>query len=267
MAPRTSVLQSCRFLVATSLAVVVSTGARVGVPHDPHPVPRRAAPALTAEDILAKSRAAYAALKSYADTGTIVVEYGHAADPSKDVHTFSTYFRSPRHFYFDYHKTSETGRLVVWSDDQAFHSWWQDTGNEDEYPKGRGASVFTSSSYPTTGSINLISPWLFPGAGLIGTLTDFGDASLAGTESIGGRKCHKIVGVAKSVYQSGYVTAVRRTTVWIDVETMLVRQVFENFATSGTALHVNRMTTTLIPHANPPLEDKHFQFTVPSLQK
>jgi outer membrane lipoprotein-sorting protein len=217
-----------------------------------------------AEDILARSRAMYASLKSYADTGTVDAEYGSS---SRDRHTFKTWYRAPRLFLFDFTKQANAERLVVWSDDQAFHSWTQSTGVQYDYPKGQGSTAFTLGSYPTRGSITMIPSFLFSGAGLVGTLTEFGDASDEGTESVDGRPCHKLVGVAKSVYTAtGHVVNVRRTTVWIDVETLLVRKVFEDTPRGVPAGQVNRTTTTFKPHANSTIDDVRFRFTPPSSQ-
>lgn len=228
--------------------------------------PKRDDASRRAEDIWARSQAMYASLQSYADSGTVDVEYGSAVDPSHDHHTFRTYFRKPRFYFFDFYKSGDADRLVVWSDMNAFHGWWKTTGNETTYPKGAGSSAFVSSVYPTTGSIVMISPLIFPGAGLVGTLTEFGDQTDAGIEKVNGHACHKLVGVAKSTYRSGYVTNVRKTTVWIDSVSFLVRRVREE-ARASVATNVSRTTTTFQPHANPTLDDAHFKFTAPSTQE
>jgi hypothetical protein len=40
------------------------------------------------------------------------------------------------------------------------------------------------------------------------------------------RCCHKLVGIARSVYPSGAITNVRPFAVWIDTESRLIRKVF-----------------------------------------
>lgn len=219
-----------------------------------------------AEDVFARSRAMYASLRSYADTGTVDIEYGSPVDPTREHHTFVTYYRAPRKFYFEFVKEHTVDRLVVWGDDVAFHGWWLATGNEVTYPKGQGTSAFVSSDYPTKGSISLISPMLFSKAGLVGTLTHFGDATDTGTDYVGGRPCHKLVGVARDVYGlTGRVVNVRKTTVWIDNETLLVRRVLEEGREPPG--RVSRRMMTLLPHANPTIEEARFKFNVPSMQK
>jgi outer membrane lipoprotein-sorting protein len=220
-----------------------------------------------ADDVLARSRATYAALKSYSDSGRVDYEYGPAAAPLRERYTFTTLFRAPRHLLFDFTKGSPGGRFVVWGDGEVFHSWWAATGVEDTYPRGKGATAFVISTQPTAGSSVVISPLLFPGAGLIGTLEELADTTVEGTEMIDGHTCHKLVGVARSRYGSGNETNVRRTIVWIDAETLLVRRVFED-APRGTASGiVARKTTTFEPKANPVLDEARFRFTPPAAQR
>jgi len=53
----------------------------------------------SAQEILDRTRATYAALQSYSDTGVVINEYGAS---SQDQHTFKTSFsRNPRRFLLD----------------------------------------------------------------------------------------------------------------------------------------------------------------------
>jgi outer membrane lipoprotein-sorting protein len=221
-------------------------------------------PSTAPDDALQRSRAVYAALKSYADTGSVDYEFGPAASPSHEHHTFKTYYRAPRNFYFDFVKQGNVDRFVVWADDEAFHSWWKQAGLTQTYPKGQGTGVFAIGSVPTSHSLTLIAPLLFAQARLAGTLTEIVDPKPAGTETIAGHVCQKIVGTAKSVYQaSGHETNIRKTTVWIDSASSLVIRVFEDSA-EGTTANVLRTTTTFEPQANPTLDDSRFKFTPPA---
>lgn len=219
----------------------------------------------SAADWFARSRAAYAHLHSYSDAGSVVEEYGPARASLHEHHSFRTDYRAPRRFHFDFTKQGGQDRFVVWSDDGAFHTWWQATGVQQSYPKGQGASAFATGTVPTHGALVQIAPLLFANAGLTGTLTEFGDATDAGLENVAGRPCHKLTGVARSVYRAtGHVTNVRRTTVWIDVETLLVRKVFEDTPEGTAAGWVQRRTTTFEPVANPPLGNDEFLFSPPT---
>jgi outer membrane lipoprotein-sorting protein len=224
-----------------------------------------------AEDVLAKSRSKYAALKSYSDTGIVVTESSSSGGPKIiERHTFTTFYHSPRQYYFDFVKDPKVAkeRLVVWGDGEAFHRWWSTVGSEDVYPRGQGTTAFALSGYQTKGSILQIAPFLFSQAGLQGTLTNFGDVEPAGFEDVDGAKCHKLVGVARDVYgATGKEVNVRRTTVWIDAQTLLLRRVLEDTPKGAVAGSVSRTITTFIPKANPSVDDKQFRFTVPSIQQ
>jgi outer membrane lipoprotein-sorting protein len=222
---------------------------------------------LRAADVLAQSRAAYAALQSYADSGSVVNEFG--SDPAHSIrerHRFRTLFRRPRSFLFDFLKLGGD-RYVVWGDDAAFHSWWKTTGVQYDYPKGQGAGAFSGGAAQTKGSLVMIPPLLFTGAGLVGPLTEFGDAEEDGKEAVDGHDCVRLTGVAKDVYPSGKEVNVRKVTVWIDAKTMLVRRVFEDTPRGSMASSVNRYITTVDPQVNPKVEERAFRFVVPDSQR
>jgi outer membrane lipoprotein-sorting protein len=216
--------------------------------------------AVSSEDVLEKTQAAYAALKSYSDTGSVDTEFGPKEGLVREHHTFKTLYRAPRHFLFDFVKAEDADRFVVWSDDEAFHSWWQATGVAETYPKGQGAGVFVTGSVPTLNALDEIAPLLFSGAGLTGSITEFGDGKVAGTEAINGHPCQKLVGVGKSMYGTGAVVNVRPMTIWIDAQTSLVRRVFEDSSDGAT---ISRTTITFEPQINPTLDDAKFLFTPP----
>jgi hypothetical protein len=222
-------------------------------------------------DLLARSRARYGALRSYADTGVVEDKWGPAAG-NVYRHTFKTYYRAPRNFYFEFNADQRAGgaRMVIWCDGGDFQSWSSTTERHDTYPRGTGAatSAFSQMAYPTRGAVALIPALLFAGSGLVGTVNEFGDASAAGDEAVGGRQCRKLLGVARSTYPATQrVTNVRRATLWIDDETALVRRVWEDTPRGLPSSAVIRITTTLEPQVNPGLADSVFQFAVPSLQK
>jgi hypothetical protein len=87
--------------------------------------------AATADELMQRVRSVYADLRSYADTGTVALEYGTS---SIDRHRFATSFiRAPRHFLLDF--TKSTGdRYVVWGNPDAFHTWWKTTNQRFDYP-------------------------------------------------------------------------------------------------------------------------------------
>ena len=98
---------------------------------------------------------------------------------------------------------------------------------------------------------------------LPGTISQIEQATVAGVEEVDKRRCHKVVGVAAAYYPSGQRTNIRPVTVWIDVETQLIRKVFEDTPKGCPARSYSRKTVTLQPRANPSLDDARFQFKVP----
>lgn len=218
-------------------------------------------PSAAIEDAMARSRAMYAALNSYADAGVVINEFGTS---SKEQHTFTTYFsRVPRGFYFDFKK--ENGdRYVIWGDPQAFHTWWKTTGVKDDYPNPNNTGAFGTADPHTLGSALKITTLLYSKAPLQGAFTNFKDQVLDGTEEIDGHRCYRLVGTASDIYSAtGHESNVRKMTVWIDTESLLIRQVME-VPKDVLPGHIDRITTMFKPVANPTLEDSHFNFTPPS---
>jgi hypothetical protein len=148
--------------------------------------------AQTAESILQKSRDTYAQLKSYADTGIVLYEYGTS---SEDKHTFSTAFnRAPRHLLLEFHKQGGD-RYVIWADPDAFHTWWKTIGQQTDYPNPNNAPALNLSA-PNTGGIALKIPTLLYGQAFGAAMLKIDDPVLGSTEEMAGHRCHRITGRA-----------------------------------------------------------------------
>ena len=214
---------------------------------------------------LDKTAAKYASLKTYSDTGTITYEYSSGStDPVQtERYTFTTFYRAPRQFIFDFRKgpNADDERLVVWADSGDFNTWWSATKVHETYPKGQGDSAFALSSFPTKGSVMKIPSLLFSGAGLHGPLTDFKLLRSDPDETINGHRCLKLVGEVALAYGTGTVTESTPNTLWIDAESLLVRKIVEDTSKSGA---VDRLTTTFEPLADPKTDDAKFKFAPPA---
>jgi outer membrane lipoprotein-sorting protein len=206
-------------------------------------------------------RAKYAALKSYADTGTVTTEYRAGGPAVTETHSFSTFYRAPREFKLDFRKASGD-RYVVWCEGQDFQTWWKATTVKEAYPKGKGALAFATAAFPTAGAAAQIPPLLFSQAGLHGPLADFSGAAYAGTEPVDDRKCHKLTGEVGLAYGTGTVTSVRPTTLWIDVETLMIRRVLEDLPKDKGDIGT-LTTTSFTPRDNPDLKASDFSFSPP----
>jgi outer membrane lipoprotein-sorting protein len=228
-------------------------------------------PNVSADDVVARSRATYSALKSYSDTGTVLEQFGpKAADVYR--HTFKTYFRAPRSFLFDFTADARAGgqRIVIWCNGGDYQSWFSATGEHASYPQGSNTAMlpFVQSASKTRGAVTLIPGLIYGGSGLVSAFSEFGEGELAGTEPVTSSAAYKVMGVARSVYpQTHRETNVRPMSVWIDTNSGLLRKIFEDTPTGLPSTAVLRATTTLDPRANPQLDDSVFRFTVPTSQQ
>ncbi|MEO7474832.1 MAG: hypothetical protein ABIY46_05815, partial [Gemmatimonadales bacterium] len=147
-------------------------------------------------------------------------------------------------------------------------TWNAALRQHDSYPDGVGnqISALAAAAPGTTGTVILIPSLLYATAGLRNTIQEIAELTDAGTESVGGHPCRKLIGVAQSVYPTGRVTNVRAVTVWIDARTSLIRKVFTDTPKGMPIGTVSRLTIELDPEANPTLADSVFRFTVPSQQ-
>ena len=228
-------------------------------------LPSRPSTAAMFDDVLAQSRAKYAALKSYADTGTITTEATLPGNSDKDVehHTFTTFYRAPRQFFFEFKKDTDVGdeRFVIWADTAEFNTWWSSTQVHETYPQGHGAEAFALAAFPTKNSSMQLSPMIFAQAGLHGPIVDLKVLQADQIEQVNGHRCHKLVGEVGLAYGTGTVTDVRPTIIWLDADSLLVRKVLED--TPKGAGGTDRVTTTFEPQANPQIDDSHFKFAPP----
>jgi outer membrane lipoprotein-sorting protein len=213
-----------------------------------------------ADDVWQRSRAMYAALGSYADTGTVIEEYAASA---RDQHTFTTVFKkSPRGFLFDFKKQGG-GRFVIWGDPDAFHTWWQTTGVRDDYPNPNNLGAFSTADFQTYSSAMKVPLLLYSKAPLQGTFTNFTDPMEDGTEVVAGRKCYRVVGITHDAYSAtGREVNVRRLTIWIDAESLVIRKTLEEPRQQLPGQR-SRRTTTYVPQINPALDASRFRFTPP----
>ena len=218
----------------------------------------RAAPRAqeSGDDIWKKSRAVYADLKWYEDTGTVVTEYGV---DSVDKFPFATRFsRAPRHFILDYNP--QGARYVIWGDPEAFHTWWKTTGAQYDYPNPSNTGAFVGGS--TKGTSTKIPTLLYAKAPLLSDFSNLTDLVNDGTEPVNGRKCYRLLGITRDVYAAtGKEVNVRKMTLWIDAESLLLRKVLEEWKPlPGTR---SRVITMFDPRANTPIEETRFAFKPP----
>jgi hypothetical protein len=225
----------------------------------------------TLPSVLTDAIANYATLSSYADTGTVSEEIAGMVHET----TLRTYFRrASRDLYFDFqpqrtrypklngHTVDLSGnRLVIWMSKGRMQTYSFYFTQHKVVAADQQSGTLKETVAHTSGVSALIPSLLYPKALLPGTLVQMEQATLAGTEEIAGRRCHKVTGEAAEYYPSGRRTHVRQVTLWIDAESKLVRRVREDKVTGGGS---HRLTVTLDPQANPAIDDTIFAFAIPS---
>lgn len=229
--------------------------------------------AFNAEDVLARSRAAYAALTSYADSGTVLGESNGVTSRS----TFRILFsRKPHQLLIDYravgleyksgHRVPLTSHVVLWLDNGDLQTWSSRSQAHETYPAAGGQQVkaLKNASYSTAGISVLIPSHLYAKAGLPSAVHATEEAEADGFETVNGRRCFRILGVERWRYPSGQETGVRPITLWIDAETYLIHQVVEDTPRSMPRGTISRQTTIIKPRANPQLQPEQFRFSVPA---
>jgi hypothetical protein len=265
-----------RAIHSSLLVFVVAAWTSAASPAHSDIVDRRAA----AEDLLAKSMAVYDGLTSYADSGTVTDQFNEMLEVSH----FRTFLRRPPlNFYFEWGRRVDIStkrqadslsmpgkQQVFWLVNGDLQTYKRDGSSAEQktYPRGSnqpGALAMAKSG--TYDAITLIPSLLFRKAKLVGPLQEIAEISLAGTEQVGGHACHKLVGIAQSVYPSGAISNVRPITVWIDTETFLIRKVFTDKPKNYDLNAIRRYTWTADPVANPKLDDAKFQFAIPETQQ
>jgi hypothetical protein len=232
---------------------------------------RRAA--FDAEDVLAKTRAAYAALTSYADSGTVLDESAGYTDRS----TFRTLFiRDPRYLLIEYHAVASeykagnrvplNDHIVLWMENGEMQTWHSKMESHETYPADGGQQVnaLKSSAYSTAGISVLIPSHLYSKSGLASAVHATEEAEADGFEVVNGRRCFRLLGVERWRYPSGRETGVRPITLWIDAETYLIHKVLQDTPKGMPRGSVSRRITTLKHQANPKLEPAQFRYAVPA---
>jgi hypothetical protein len=254
-------------------ALLAATGLLMAAAPAPHRGGARPAPAFDPEDVLAKTRAAYAALSSYADSGTVLDESSGFTDRS----TFRTLFiRDPRYLFIEHravaseykngHRLPFNNRTVLWMENGELQTWSSKTQAHETYPADGGQQVnaLNNAAYGTTGISVLIPSHLYSKSGMASSVHATEEPTADGFETVNGRRCFRLLGVERWRYPSGRETGVRAITLWIDAETYLIHKIVQDTPKGMARGSISRRTTTVKHQANPKLEPAQFRFAVPA---
>ena len=229
--------------------------------------------AFNAEDVLGKTRAAYAALTSYADSGTVLEESNGFTKRS----TFRILFtRQPHQLFIEYraiaseyksgHRIPLDRHIVFWLENGDLQTWDSRSQAHETYPAAGGQQVnaLKLAGLSTDGISVLIPSHLYYKAKLPSSVHATEEAVADGFETVNGRKCYRILGVERWRYPNGRVTGVRPITLWIDAETYLVHKVVQDTPKSMRRGTISRLTTIIKHQGDPRLEPAQFRFAVPT---
>ena len=247
-------------IALVALAEVADTGAA-----------RRAA--YDANEVLGKMRAAYAALTSYADSGTVLDESVGYTDRS----TFRIlYTREPNNLFIEFRglgsdyksgvRVPSNAHIVLWMENGELQTWSSESQAHETYPRAAGQQVnaVKNAGIYTRDISVLIPSHLYTSAGLASPVHAAEEVEADGFETVNGRKCYRLLGIERWRYPSGQVTGVRPITIWIDAETYLIHKVFQDTPKGYPRNEISRRTTTIKHRANPKLTPAQFRYTVPA---
>ena len=255
-------------MIKTPLTWAVAALAAAG----PYAAVRR--PALLGEDVLAKTRAAYEKLTSYADSGTVLDESTGVTDRS----TFRAFFtREPNNLFIEFRGVASeysfgsrvplTAHVVLWMESGELQTWSSATQSHETYPRAEGQQVnaVRNAAVFTSGISVLIPSHLYgKAAGLASAIHAAEEVEADGFETVNGRKCYRLLGVERWRYPNGQETGVRAITIWIDAETYLIHKVFQDTPKGYPRNEISRRTTTIKYRVNPTLAPALFRFKVPA---
>ena len=249
-------------LIPIALIALAGTADTGAVRHAPY----------SASEVLTKMRAAYAALTSYADSGTVIDDNGGFVDRS----TFRTFFtREPNNLFIEFRAVASeykdgnriplTAHIVLWMENGELQTWSGADQAHSTYPRAEGQQVnaVKNAGYYTHGVSVLIPSHLYSKAGMASPVHAAEEIEADGFETVNGRKCYRLLGVERWRYPSGQETGVRAITIWVDAETYLILKVFEDTPKGYPRNQISHRTTTIKPRANPKLAPALFRYTVP----
>jgi len=222
-------------------------------------------------DVLAKMQAAYIALSSYSDTGTVTSDVGGFADKwqfrtayTKDPRNLFIEVKGVESLYKSGFRIPSNTRVVIWMQKGELEKWDQN-GNHETFPANGGGQVeaLKTASYGSQGITILIPSLVYTKANLATPIQAMEEPTAAGYETVANRRCYKVMGIERWRYPNGRVTGVRPISIWIDAENFMIRKIVEDTEKGGAVGRIDVRTITLEPQVNPKLEPSVFAFNIP----
>lgn len=210
---------SLLFLVITSLGLFTWPAGRA-LAVEPN------APAHTPEAILETASRSYATCQSYLDAGEVVIDFSSARGEHTDTQWFSAAFLRDCCFSFAFKQEDQdlaSWQATMLSPDGESRKWWDISSPEARsttFPLSLAAAIGS-----TGGCGGVLMSSLLPEELAGDGLGDLTTLTLLDDDSIDGRECFRIEGIAP---ETG-----KKMVVWIDRKTMLLRRLEVSHAFKG----------------------------------
>ena len=208
-----------------------------------------------ARDILRLTAKAYRTSTSYVDSGTVRTVYTNASREWTGETSFKTAYVAPYEFRFEStmrDMPNVEANFIAWRDRDGVKTWYNlnpdigadITSIQDALDTGAGISRDASGMIPGL---------IFPGTKLGGDIVRLTSAVRLEDAQVDGFDCFQVQGFR-------WPNTGRPTTVWIDKDSFLIRQVYEEQEIKGD---LSKATWSYKPAINVPVDDKLLRFDKP----
>lgn len=211
---------------------------------------------LDAQQILKRTQQVYRDSQSYVDTGVVVTEYKNSRTEWTGETRFKTAYVAPIDFHFesimDDFQTIEV-QFLVGSDEKGVRAWM--TGNPERFKYiGSVQEALDTGAGITRDASGMIPGLFFAGTKLGGDIVRLTDAVRLADEEIDGFDCFQVRGFR-------WPNTGRPTTVWIDKDSFLIRQVYEEQMIKGD---LSKTTWSYKPALNVTVDEAALRYETPS---
>lgn len=209
-----------------------------------------------ARDILRKTAMTYRASKSYIDTGTVETVYTTKSGERIGETRFKTAYVAPFDFRFE-SKMDDFGTIevvyIAWMDRNGVDTWFSSDPERENSITSIQAAIDEAAGISRDSS-GMIPGLIFPGSKLGGDIVRLTDAVRLEDANIDGLDCFQVQGFR-------WPNTGQPTTVWIDKESFLIRQVYEEQELKDVA---TKTTWSYEPAVNVPVNEEALRFAKPA---
>ncbi len=209
-----------------------------------------------ARDILRKTAMTYRASKSYIDTGTVETVYTTKSGERTGETLFKTAYVAPSDFRFE-SRMDDFGNIevvyIAWMDRNGVDTWFSSDPERENSITSIQVAIDEAAGISRDSS-GMIPGLIFPGSKLGGDIVRLTDAVRLEDANIDGLDCFQVQGFR-------WPNTGQPTTVWIDKESFLIRQVYEEQELKDVA---TKTTWSYEPAIDVPVNEEALRFAKPA---